>query len=201
MSGAHYFSETPSGEFKPKKIKVWLAERELQLETAASTFSPEHLDGGTAVLLKHSDEAPNVGNLLDVGCGWGPIAITLALKNPNAVVWAIDVNERSLELTKRNCKSLGLSNVKVVRPEEVPAEIRFSGIWSNPPIRVGKDALHQILQTWLPRLEDECEAFLVVAKNLGADSLLDWMQQEFDQLHSERIDAAKGFRIIRSTKL
>ena len=201
MSGDHYFSQEPQSEFKSKKIKVFLAGRELTLETAGGTFSPDHLDAGTFVLLQHLDEAPDSGNLLDVGCGWGPIAIALALRNPNATVWAIDVNERSLELTRANAASLGLGNVRVCRPEEVPSELNFSGIWSNPPIRVGKDALHQILQTWLPRLAEECEAYLVVAKNLGADSLLTWLQDSFAELTSERIDTAKGFRVIRSARI
>ena len=201
MSADHYFSESPNSELKPKLIKVYLAGRELELETAGGTFSPDHLDGGTAVLLSHLAEAPATGNLLDIGCGWGPIAIALALSNPQATVWAVDVNERSLELTKRNVARLGLTNVHTCKPDDVPTEVRFTGIWSNPPIRVGKDVLHSILQTWLPRLEEECEGFLVVAKNLGADSLLGWIQKTFADLHSERIDTAKGFRVLRVSRL
>ncbi len=197
MSGDHYFSQEPQSTFKSKQIKVYLAGRELQLETAGSTFSPDHLDTGTAILLEHLSQAPNSGNLLDIGCGWGPIAIALALANPEATVWAIDVNERSLELTRSNAKRAGLANVKVCRPEEVPESLEFTGIWSNPPIRVGKQALHEILQTWLPRLAAECEGYLVVAKNLGADTLLGWIQETFADLSSERVETAKGFRVFR----
>jgi 16S rRNA G1207 methylase RsmC len=201
MSGDHYFSQQPQSDFKGKQIRVLLGDREVLLQTAGGTFSPDHLDSGTAVLLDHLAEAPNTGNLLDIGCGWGPIAIALALANPLATIWAIDVNERSLELTRSNAKSLGLENIKACTPQEVPADLTFSGIWSNPPIRVGKDALHEILQTWLPRLQEECEAYLVVAKNLGADSLLTWLQDTFTEMASERIDTAKGFRIIRVARL
>ncbi len=200
MSGDHYFSQEPQSEFKSKQIKVQLAGRELTLETAGGTFSPDHLDTGTAILLGHLDEAPNSGNLLDIGCGWGPIAIALALANPDATVWAIDVNERSLELTRTNAARAGVTNVKVCRPEDVPADLEFTGIWSNPPIRVGKDALHEILQTWLPRLAEECEGYLVVAKNLGADSLLAWIQETFADLASERVETAKSFRVFRVAK-
>ena len=200
MSGEHYFSEQPTGEFKPKKIFTAIDGQRVELFTAGATFSPDHMDTGTAILLEHADQAPSTGNLLDLGCGWGPIALTLAKKNPEATVWAIDVNERSLELTRMNAQKLGLANIRAVHVDEVPADLKFTGIWSNPPIRVGKEALHEILTKWLVRLEDECEAYLVVSKDLGADSLLKWMQTEFENLQSERIETAKGFRIIRSAK-
>ena len=201
MSGEHYFSEQPAGEFKTKTITTAIDGERVELFTAGSVFSPDHMDTGTAILLEHSGEAPNVGNLLDLGCGWGPIALTLAKACPQATVWAIDVNERSLELTRMNAKKLGLDNIRAMLPSEVPQDLVFSGIWSNPPIRIGKDALHSLLSEWLPRLDAECEAYLVVSKDLGADSLLKWMQESFDQLASERIDTAKGFRIIRSARI
>ena len=200
MSGEHYFSEQPTGEFKPKKIFTSIAGQRVELFTAGGTFSPDHMDTGTAILLEHADQAPSTGNLLDLGCGWGPIALTLAKKNPEATVWAIDVNERSLELTRMNAERLGLANIRAVHIDEVAADLKFTGIWSNPPIRVGKEALHEILTKWLVRLEDECEAYLVVSKDLGADTLLKWMQSQFENLQSERIETAKGFRIIRSAK-
>ena len=201
MSGEHYFSEQPTGEFKPKKIVTAIDGQRVELLTAGGTFSPDHMDTGTAILLEHANQAPNSGNLLDLGCGWGPIALTLAKKNPEATVWAVDVNERSLELTRMNAEKLGLTNIRVAHVDDVPAELTFTGIWSNPPIRVGKEALHDILNKWLVRLDEECEAYLVVSKDLGADSLLKWMQAEFEALQSERIETAKGFRIIRSTKI
>jgi 16S rRNA G1207 methylase RsmC len=201
MSGEHYFSEQPTGEFKPKKIVTAIDGQRVELLTAGGTFSPDHMDTGTAILLEHAYQAPNSGNLLDLGCGWGPIALTLAKKNPEATIWAVDVNERSLELTRMNAEKLGLTNIRVAHVDDVPAELTFTGIWSNPPIRVGKEALHDILNKWLVRLDEECEAYLVVSKDLGADSLLKWMQAEFAALQSERIETAKGFRIIRSTKL
>lgn len=200
MSGEHYFSEQPTGEFKPKKIFTSIAGQRVELFTAGGTFSPDHMDTGTAILLEHADQAPSTGNLLDLGCGWGPIALTLAKRNPDATVWAIDVNERSLELTRMNAEKLGLANIRAVHIDEVAADLKFTGIWSNPPIRVGKEALHEILTKWLVRLEDECEAYLVVSKDLGADTLLKWMQSQFENLQSERIETAKGFRIIRSAK-
>ena len=201
MSGEHYFSAEPAGDFKPKTIRVNLLGKDLQLQTAGGVFSPDHLDTGTAMLLKHLDEAPVSGNLLDIGCGWGPIAIALALQAPEATVWAVDVNQRSLDLTRLNANSLGITNLKTCLPQDVPQDLEFTGIWSNPPIRVGKAELHNILLTWLPRLSPECESYLVVAKDLGADSLLKWLQTELpDEFDALRIDSEKGFRILRITR-
>jgi 16S rRNA (guanine1207-N2)-methyltransferase len=198
MSSEHYFSETPGSDFKPKEINVEINGLAVSVETAGGIFSPDHIDQGTAVLLEHLDKVPPGGNLLDVGCGWGPIALSLASRAPHATVWAIDVNERSLELTRRNAARLGLANVKVCRPEDVPADLEFEGIWSNPPIRVGKVELHSILQTWLPRLADGAESYLVVQKNLGADSLHRWLEAELPAGFSTiRVDTSKSFRILR----
>ena len=198
MSSEHYFSETPGTEFKPKPITVELDGHKVEVLTAGGIFSPDRLDPGTSVLLAHLDEAPNGGNLLDVGCGWGPIALSLASRAPHATVWAIDVNERSMELTRLNTQRLGLTNVKVCRPEEVPADLKFDGIWSNPPIRVGKDVLHEILLTWLPRLNEGAESYLVVQKNLGADSLHRWLEAELPAGFSTiRVDTAKSYRVLR----
>lgn len=199
MSSEHYFSEEPGIEFTPREIRVWLAERELMVTTSNGIFSPEHVDTGTRVLLDWLAKAPTEGNLLDIGCGWGPIAISLALHAPEATIWAVDVNERSLELTRMNAEKLGLANIRVCRPEEVPADVRFSGIWSNPPIRVGKDVLHEILLTWLPRLEEGAEGYLVVAKQLGADSLQKWLSDTLgDAFDVARVETDRGFRVIRA---
>lgn len=197
MTAEHYFSSEPGTDFKPRTINVNLAGHKVSVTTSGGIFSPEHLDTGTAVLLEQIEQAPIGGDILDIGCGWGPISLALALERPLATIWAVDVNERALELTKSNAQALGLTNIRVMKPQDVPADIEFSGIWSNPPIRVGKEVLHGILKTWLPRLRIDAESYLVVQKNLGADSLLRWIQHELKSHNSEKIDSAKGFRIIR----
>lgn len=198
MHADHYFSAQPSGEFVAGPLTVTLAGRTLDLETAGGVFSPGGLDGGTSVLLNHVPPPPPGGDLLDLGCGWGPIALTLALESPHATVWAVDVNERALELTRRNAAALGLDNLRVVTPDGVPDEVRFMTIWSNPPIRVGKNELHGMLDRWLPRLEHDADAWLVVARNLGSDSLHRWMDGHFDgSLAVSRAATHKGFRVLR----
>ncbi len=198
MANEHYFSANPSSEIRERQVHVTLAGQPLTLSTAAGVFSPDGVDRGTKVLLGSVPPPASDGALLDVGCGWGPIAITMALESPDAQVWGVDVNERVLGLAARNAVAAGVSNVTVGLPDEVPADLRFRTIWSNPPIRVGKDELHAILLTWLPRLEVGGDAWLVVSKDLGGDSLQRWLGDALgDGFQVTRASTDKGFRVIR----
>ncbi|WP_028049853.1 class I SAM-dependent methyltransferase [Cellulomonas sp. URHD0024] len=194
----HYFTAHPASAEERRVLRVHLAGRELEVETARGIFSPDHVDLGTRVLLDHAPDAPATGQLLDLGCGWGPIALALALESPAAHVWAVDVNERALDLVRRNASRVGVTNLTAARPDEVPDDVRFAAIWSNPPIRVGKDALHELLLRWLPRLTDGGSAQLVVGKNLGADSLQRWIADQLP-VTVERTASAKGFRVLTVT--
>lgn len=197
----HYFSAQPTGEFQSTEISVRLAHADYTVETAGSIFSPDHIDAGTEQLLYSVPVPPETGTFLDLGCGWGPLALTLSLEAPGAQVYAVDVNERALELTRRNAARLGRENITVSTPGEVPEKLHFDVIWSNPPIRVGKTELHEIMTTWLPRLKINGEAYLVVAKHLGADSFEKWLGTEFSSTHTVvREDTRKGFRIIKVTR-
>jgi len=198
VSDNHYFASSPEGPLVPREIAVTLNGNKYTVLTAGGIFSPEHIDQGTQVLLTHLEKANPSGNFLDIGCGWGPIALALALRSPKANIYAIDVNERSLELTKLNADRLGLTNIVVCKPEDVPSEIEFDEIWSNPPIRVGKVVLHEILTLWINRLTSGGTARLVVQKNLGSDSLHKWLIQEFEpDFESTRIDSSKTFRVLK----
>lgn len=196
--GEHYFTASPASPAELRTIDVRLAGRDVRITTASGVFSGDHLDHATRLLLDVVPPPPATGDLLDLGCGWGPVALTLAHAAPQARVWAIDVNERALDLTRRNATADGADNVTAARPEEVPDEVRFAAIWSNPPIRIGKPAVHEMLRRWLPRLTPEGAAHLVVSKNLGADSLARWIEQELGQ-PTERVTSAGGFRVLRVT--
>lgn len=202
MTGDHYFTSEPGSASRPKSIRVRLGERDVDLTTAPGVFSPAHLDTGTAVLLRSVPSPPAHGQLLDIGCGWGPIALDLALRSPEATVWAVDVNRRALDLVRANAAQLHIPNIMPATPDDVPSALRFAAIWANPPIRVGKAALHDILATWLPRLEPGAEAHLVVAKHLGAESLERWLATELGpEFLVERAAIDKGFRVIRARRL
>jgi 16S rRNA G1207 methylase RsmC len=199
VAGQHYFTRQPAGPADRRRVEVELAGRRLWVETAGGVFSPDRVDAGTRVLLREAPPPPAQGTFLDLGCGWGPIALSLGLLSPAATVYAVDVNERALELTAANAAVAGLGNVLTRRPDDVPPDVRFDLIWSNPPIRVGKAALHELLGTWLPRLTDEGDAYLVVQKNLGADSLQRWLRESLE-VRCDRFAVAKGFRVLRVSR-
>ena len=174
----HYFSASPQAPSRPTSLRLDLPDVSFSLDADRGVFSAQQVDPGTKVLLLEAPPPPPAGDLLDLGCGYGPIALTLAARAPGATVWAVDVNERALALTQANAAAAGLGNVRAVAPEEVPDDVRFAAIWSNPPIRIGKPALHDLLIRWLGRLTDDGQALLVVQKHLGADSLHRWLQQQ-----------------------
>lgn len=200
MPQEHYFSASPDSPSTLREITYQVADREFAVQAASGTFSASKLDPGTSILLSKFDEFPDSGNVLDLGCGWGPISLAIATFSPETTLWALDVNARSMELASKNAQKLGLSNIKIVTAEQVPQDLMFDAIWSNPPIRIGKAALHELLRTWLPRLESGGRAMLVVQKQLGADSLLSWIQTEFPELTASRFSTDKGFRVLEITR-
>jgi len=198
MGSDHYFSASPSSAENLRRIRLTLAGRDVELTTAGGVFSPDRLDSGTGVLLANTPPAPPGGQLLDLGCGWGPIALTLALQSPHATVWAVDVNERALDLVRRNAEELGLDNVNAALPDDVPDDVVFRTIRSNPPIRVGKNELHGLLERWLPRLDERSDAWLVVQRNLGSDSLQRWLAATLtDGFSVHRAATGRGYRVLK----
>jgi 16S rRNA (guanine1207-N2)-methyltransferase len=194
MSSGHYFDTDPAVPSRPSAVVLTLPDFQATLRADRGVFAAGAVDPGTVELLRASPPPPASGDLLDLGCGYGPIACTLAHRAPDATVWAVDVNTRALDLTAANASALGLSGVRAVRPEEVPAEVRLAGIWSNPPIRIGKAALHELLGAWLPRLTGSGQAWLVVHRHLGGDSLAAWLARQGWAV--ERAASRKGYRIL-----
>lgn len=189
----HYFSTDPAVASHPTPVRVSLHGLELHLQSDRGVFSYGHLDRGTEILLRTMPTPPD-GDLLDLGCGYGPIAITLALLAPSARVWAIDVNRRALALTARNAAATGAANVTAVPPEDVPGNVTFTAIYSNPPVRLGKEPLHSLLQHWLPRLRPHGAAHLVVQRHLGADTLASWLAGEGYTVLRAR--SRQGYRVF-----
>ncbi|RMB58324.1 class I SAM-dependent methyltransferase [Tessaracoccus antarcticus] len=190
---SHYFTNDDS-PLVTRTIRATIFDNALELETANGVFSGSRLDLGTSVLLR-TVAAPTSGHVLDLGCGYGPIAVGLAVASEGITVDAVDVNERALALTARNAEALGVADrVNAVAPDDVAAGVSYDEIWSNPPIRIGKDALHELLLRWLPRLKDDGTAYLVVSKNLGGDSLAAWLTDQ--GWTTSKLASAKGFRVL-----
>jgi 16S rRNA (guanine1207-N2)-methyltransferase len=195
---AHYFEAEPSAPSDPVTFDVALSDVAFTLTTDRGVFSHGHVDAGTGLLLREAPTPPARGDLLDLGCGAGPIALTLARRAPESTVWAVDVNARARELTQLNAVRNGITNVRVAAPDDVPVEVAFATIWSNPPIRIGKAALQSLLATWLGRLTPSGTAVLVVQKHLGADSLQAWLTTQ--GFPTERLASRQGFRLLQSRR-
>lgn len=194
MSAGHYFDDDPDAPSSPVLVDVTLPDTAFVMETDRGVFSRGHLDTATSMLLRADLPIAASGDLLDLGCGAGPIALTMARRSPDATVWAVDVNARARELCRRNAERNALTNVRVVSPDDVPPDVRFATIWSNPPIRIGKPALHDLLDTWLARLDADGSASLVVQKHLGADSLQRWLIEL--GYRCDRVGSKAGFRLL-----
>lgn len=220
----HYFTAEPVSDGELRERTVHVAGHDIQVQTAGGIFAPDGVDKGTSVLLRSVPAPPAEGTFLDLGCGWGPLALSLALGSPQATVYAVDVNRRALDLTRRNAERLGCAvtvatepdhtgivpdantgivtdapasaGIVTAEPDQVPSEQRFDLIWSNPPIRIGKQALYAMLCLWLPRLTPGGTAYLVVSKNLGADSLQTWLTAQFPHADVRRHASSKGFRVL-----
>ena len=191
---SQYFDPAPAVQSNPRSVFLHAGELDLELQADRGVFGSRGVDLGTLVLLREAPAPPPAGDILDLGSGYGPIAIALAKRSPEARVWAVDINERAVELTRANAQSAGTANVTAGRPDDVPGGLRFAAIYSNPPVRVGKAPLHELLLRWLPRLEPGGSAYLVVQRNLGSDSLAAWLAtQGYDV---RRLKSKKGYRIL-----
>jgi len=199
VSNSQYFAEQPAATHRPGTVQVVLPDMHLTLATDSGVFSPGRLDPGTRLLLEAAPPPPADGDLLDLGCGYGPLALVLAKRSPRARVWAIDVNQRAIDLCAGNAAAMRLPNVRCVPATSagpggsgLPASYQL--IWSNPPIRIGKQALHSLLTGWLSRLAPGAAAYLVVQRNLGSDSLQRWLGE--NGWDASRFAARAGYRVL-----
>jgi 16S rRNA (guanine1207-N2)-methyltransferase len=193
VPGGHYFDPEPEVASAPQTVPLVLPDLSVTLTTDRGVFARDAVDPGTKLLLLDGPPPPAGGDLLDLGCGYGPIAVALARRAPAARVWAVDVNRRALDLCAANAAAAGVE-VLTALPDEVPADVRFAGVWSNPPVRIGKAALHELLRTWLDRLAPEGLAALVVHRHLGADSLARWLEAE--GWPTTRTGSRMGYRLL-----
>jgi 16S rRNA G1207 methylase RsmC len=201
VSDDHYFSPVPEVAARGREVEFTAGGRTFRLVASSGVFSAERLDPGTAVLLRKAPLPTGDGplTLLDLGCGYGPITCVLAVNAARSTVYAVDVNSRALELVRANAAAVGVGDrVVAAMPDDVPDDVVFDQIWSNPPIRVGKAELHAMLDRWLSRLAPAGTAWLVVARHLGGDSLQQWLA---DRGWAVRRHASqKGYRILRVTR-
>lgn len=197
--GGHYFDEHPASPSRESSYTFPGPHGPLTVISDSGVFSHGALDKATALLLREiaSVTVPPDGDILDLGCGAGPIAFYLASQHPDRTVRAVDTNSRAVDVCSRGARENGLANVVASRPEDVPPNATFGLMCSNPPIRIGKSELHELLSRWLGRLCPNGVAYLVVGRHLGADSLQRWLNDQ--GWPTQRIGSSKGFRILRIT--
>ena len=194
----HYFDEDPDAPSLPRDVELWLPDMSLTLTTDRGVFGYDQIDAGSKLLLLKAPQPPPTGNLLDLGCGVGTIALPLARRALGATVWAVDVNSRARDLCAANAVANGITNLRVVTPDDVADDVAFDCIWSNPPIRVGKKALHEMLLMWLGRLAPTGDAVIVVHKHLGGDSLQRWLTES--GYPTTRLASSSGYRILHTSR-
>jgi 16S rRNA (guanine1207-N2)-methyltransferase len=190
-----YWQADPAAPSRPRTVRLALPSGPVDLEADAGVFSKRGVDPGTAVLLRVAPEPPATGSLLDLGCGYGPIAVSLASRAPGATVWAVDVNARALLLASGNAERLGLRNMRTATPEAVPADVRFAAIYANPPVKIGKTPMRELVASWLARLEPGGHAYLVVKRSMGSDTFAAWLAGE--GLAVRRLGSKQGYRVLQ----
>ena len=189
----HYFTNE-NLESNIQEFKIKINNCDFTFKTDNGVFSKGELDFGTNLLIKNVLERKISGEVLDLGCGYGPIGITLA-KILNCQMTMIDVNKRAVHLTKMNIKDNGVNNTEVLVSEGYNElkDRKFDYIVSNPPIRVGKQILYDLLIKAKDHLKENGEMYIVVRKEQGANSLIRDMSAYYQV---EVIDKDKGFFII-----
>ncbi len=193
----HYFTADPTAPFTRVPVTTHVWGHWLELTSGSGVFAQGRLDTGTGVLLREVPPPEGARTVLDLGCGYGVIGLAVAVAVPSARVTAVDVNQRALVLARENAERLGLADrFEALLPDDVAAEASYDEIWSNPPIRIGKEALHGLLLRWLPRLRPGGRMVMVVGRNLGADSLARWLTEE--GWPTQKMASAKGFRVLET---
>jgi 16S rRNA (guanine1207-N2)-methyltransferase len=196
----HYYSNKPEVESNPQSIQFELRGHSLRFKTDQGVFSKREVDFGSRTLIENFELPETEGDLLDVGCGYGPIGLALAKDFEDRMVHMIDVNERALSLANENAKANGIQNVSIYQSDRYQnvKEKRFAAILTNPPIRAGKDTVHSILSESYDYLADKGELWVVIQKKQGAPSAMDKMEELFSNV--EIAARKKGYYILRSVK-
>lgn len=197
----HYYSKKPQTESKPRQWKFTLLGSTFLFETDAGVFSKSEVDFGSRVLIE-TFELPDVkGAILDVGCGYGPIGLSIAKQNPDRLVYMMDINERAIALSQKNAQLNGIQNVRIFESDGLSAvdhELQAAAILTNPPIRAGKETIFRFYDGAFEKLVPGGELWIVIQKKQGAPSTLIHLEEKFAEV--DVVEKKKGYWIIRAKK-
>lgn len=197
---SHYFTNDEKLASNPRSVIYSINGIEFDLESDIGVFSKNRLDYGSEVLIK-SLLSENLGNsLLDLGCGIGPIGLTLAYFSPQLNVVCSDVNTRALSLCEKSARRLGLEKRITCLRSDIYIEIegKFQSIVSNPPIRAGKKVTYEIYNGAKDHLIDGGSLYIVIRKAQGALSVKDHLEELFGNVTV--LDRSKGYYVLKATK-
>lgn len=195
----HYYTNRPGAAHDEQQFSFVLRGKELRFITDAGVFSRDRIDFGSVLLIENM-EMDRHARVLDVGCGYGPIGLTAAMLADQGRVTMIDVNERAVDLARRNAERNGIKNVEVLVSNVYSAVQgeKYDVILTNPPIRAGKEIVHRIFTEGHDLLVDGGELWVVIQKKQGAPSALKKLQETYREVIE--VDREKGYCIFRAIK-
>lgn len=196
----HYYSRTQKVESDPKFWDFTLKNNLFRFKTDNGVFSKREVDFGSRLLIESFEMPQTEGFVLDVGCGYGPIGLSIAKQYHDRVVHMVDVNERAIQLSKENAALNKIENVKVYESDRLinVKEMNFAAILTNPPIRAGKQTVHDIFEQSYNHLVSNGELWVVIQKKQGAPSAIEKLKTLFSEV--ETIDKSKGYFIVKAIK-
>ncbi|MBM7663372.1 16S rRNA (guanine1207-N2)-methyltransferase [Bacillus mesophilus] len=196
----HYYSRNPSVESNQQNFNYTLRGHSLRFTTDQGVFSKGDIDFGSRLLIDSIHLADVEGRILDVGCGYGPIGLTMAKEYPDRIVDMVDVNERALSLAEKNAQSNDITNVEIYYSNALQnvEQSSYAMIITNPPIRAGKKVVHEIFEEGFSRLVKGGELWIVIQKKQGAPSAIEKLKTLTEDV--EIVMKSKGYFIIKARR-
>lgn len=195
----HYYSKKPAVEHDLQTIETKLRGRTFTFTTDAGVFSKHGVDFGSRLLIE-SLELESNADVLDVGCGYGPIGLAAAVIAGDGHVVMVDINERAVELAQRNAEANGIRNVTILQSDllELVKERQFDAVLTNPPIRAGKETVHRIFEEAHDVLRPGGSLWIVIQKKQGAPSALKKLETIYSDV--QEVNRDKGYKIYRAKR-
>ena len=197
MNSEHYYTQNPASKSNPAVIRFICRGHDLSLTTDSGVFSKKELDAGTRILLEAIPKSV-YGNVLDLGCGWGPVGICLALDGPESTVTFCDINSRALDLARKNAEICGIDGRFILSDGFEKITDSFDMIVTNPPIRAGKQVIYKMFADCEKLLTPSGALYLVIRKQQGAESALKYLRTIYPAV--ETVEKSGGFWVIRCGK-